>query len=395
MHLAIVTPFPPAITGIGQYGYHVTRALAKSGAFSRLTVLAGSQLNGEIPNHLGTTEIDYCWLPDSLNARSAILSRVKRLNPDLIWFNLGASMFGKNPLHNVSGSLTPMFTKQLGFPTVVTLHELVEFADLRALNAPGGPFAAWGAKLLTKIATHADMICLTMQRYKDMLSTRRLDCIHIPIGAYHEPELLPESDSQEILFFTTLAPFKGLELLIEAFSRLRKRYPCLKLNIAGTEHNRFPDYARELKSRFHEMDGICWQGQVHEDQVMNLFRRSQIVVLPYTASTGSSSVLYQAATWGRAVVASDLDEICTLAGENNLKIEFFETGNVDSLCASIQKLLDFPQKRRMQAQHNFGAILPVRPQETGKQYIRAFNRALEKRNSSKRIPLPELLTEPE
>lgn len=395
MHLAIVTPFPPAITGIGQYGYHVTRALAKSGAFSRLTVLAGSQLSGQIPNHLGTTEIEYCWLPGSLKARPAILSRVKRLNPDLIWFNLGASIFGRNPLHNVSGSLTPMFAKQMGFPTVVTLHELVEFADLRTLNAPGGPFAAWGAKLLTKIATRADMVCLTMQRYKEMLSTRQLDCMHIPIGAYHEPELLPESDSQEILFFTTLAPFKGLECLIDAFARLRKKYPCLKLNIAGTEHNRFPNYARELKSRFHEMNGIRWLGQVHEDQVMDLFQRSQIVVLPYTASTGSSSVLYQAATWGRAVIASDLEEICALVKENNLQIEFFETGNVESLCTSIQNLLDFPQKRRRQAEHNFGAILPIRPQETGKQYIHAFNRALEKRHSSKRICLPELQTEPE
>jgi glycosyltransferase involved in cell wall biosynthesis len=275
----------------------------------------------------------------------------------------------------------------------VTLHELVEFADLRALNAPGGPFASWGARLLTKLATRADMTCLTMQRYKEMLSSRQLDCIHIPIGAYHEPELFAESGSQELLFFTTLAPFKGLELLIEAFCSLRRKYPWLKLNIAGTEHNRFPDYARELRTRVHKMDGVRWFGQVHEDQVMDLFRRSQIVVLPYTASTGSSSVLYQAATWGRAVIASDLEEVCTLANENNLQLEFFETGNVESLCASIEHLLDSPQKRQAQAEHNFRAILPTRPQETGKQYIRAFNRALEKRNSAKRIPLSELQTE--
>jgi hypothetical protein len=148
-----------------------------------------------------------------------------------------------------------------------------------------------------------------------------------------------------------------------------------------------------LKSRFHEIDGICWLGQIPEDRVKDLFRRSQIVVLPYTASTGSSSVLYQAATWGRAVIASDLQETCTLAKENNLHIEFFKTGNVENLCTSIQNLLDLPQKRRSQAEHNFGSILPTRPQETGKQYIRAFNRALEKRNSAKRILLPELQRE--
>ncbi len=213
MHLAIVTPFPPAITGIGQYGYHVTRALAKSGAFSRVTVLAGSQAGGETPNHLGLTEIEYCWKPGSLNARPAILSRLKRLNPDLIWFNLGASIFGKSPLCNVSGSLTPMFAKQMGFPTIVTLHELVEFADLQALNAPGGPFAPLGARLLTTIATYADVICLTMQHYKELLSTRRLDCAHIPIGAYHEPQMLNRIRFTGTLVLYNLSAIQGIGIV--------------------------------------------------------------------------------------------------------------------------------------------------------------------------------------
>jgi glycosyltransferase involved in cell wall biosynthesis len=364
-----------------------------SGAFQRVTVLGGSRVSGITPNHLGSTEIEYCWQPGSLNACAAILSRVRQLKPDLVWFNLGASVFGKSPLSNVSGSLTPMYARQMGFPTVVTLHELVEFVDLRALNAPGGLLAPLGARLLTNIATHADIICLTMLRYKELLARRQLDCAHIPIGAYHEPELLNEPGAPELLFFTTLAPFKGLELLIEAFCRLRQKYPRLKLNIAGTEHIRFPNYLGELRERFHNTDGIRWMGQIPEDQVRDLFRDSQIVVLPYTASTGSSSVLYQAATWGRAVVASDLDDSCTLARESNLQIEFFENGNIDSLCGSIQTLLDSPIKRRTQVEHNFKAILPTRPGETGRKYIHAFNRALEKRNSSKRILVPDFQSE--
>src|SRR4026207_1894053 len=129
MHLVIVSPFPPSITGIGQYGYHLTRALANSGLFSRLTVLAGSSLgqHGQIPNHLGSTELDYCWRLDSIRARHTILSRIKQLDPDLIWFNLGASIFGKSPLFNVSGLLTPMSAMR-AFPTVGTLPELGELA---------------------------------------------------------------------------------------------------------------------------------------------------------------------------------------------------------------------------------------------------------------------------
>ena len=388
MHLVIVSPFPPSITGIGQYGYHVTRSLANSGLFSQLTILAGSAANGQHPNHLGITEVDYCWKPGSLQARKNILSRLKRLKPDLIWFNLGASIFGKSPLSNLSGLFTPMSAARM-FPTVVTLHEVVELADLRALNAPGGSLAPLGARLLTNLATQADVVCLTMQHYADWLSARGVDCEHIPIGAYHEPELLIEAESCELLFFTTLAPYKGLELLIEAFSRLRSEYPNLRLTIAGTAHTRFPDYGQDLKTRFNEAHGIQWLGQVSEDDVKDLFRRTKIVILPYAASTGSSSVLYQAATWGRAIVASDLREIRKLTIENDLHVEFFENNNVEKLCASIRRLLSSPMLRRAQAQHNFSSIQHLRPKATCHRYIQAFNRALEKRQSTKRIPLME------
>jgi glycosyltransferase involved in cell wall biosynthesis len=390
MHLVIVSPFPPSITGIGQYGYHLTRALANSGLFSHLTVLAGAAdaKNGRHPNHLGRTVIEYCWQPNSLTARQAILSRVKRLMPDLIWFNLGASIFGKSPISNLSGLLTPMISSRF-FPTVVTLHELVELADLRALNAPGGAFAPLGARLLTRIATQADVICLTMQHYADWLSARGVDCTHIPIGAYHEPEVLEETDSPELLFFTTLAPYKGLELLIEAFMQLRTEVRQLRLTIAGTAHTRFPNYGKELKECFGEAQGIRWLGQVSEDDVKSLFRSAQIVVLPYAASTGSSSVLYQAATWGRAVVASDLSEIRRLTIENDLQVQFFETNNVERLCESIRLLLRSPAVRHAQARHNFISIQQLRPKVTCHRYVEAFNHALEKRQSTKRIPLLE------
>lgn len=388
MHLVIVSPFPPSITGIGQYGYHVTRSLANSGLFSRLTVLAGAGHNGQHPNHLGFTEIDYCWQPGSLNARQAILSHVKRLNPDLLWFNLGASIFGKSPLPNVSGLLTPMMAVRR-FPTVATLHELVELTDLQALNAPGGVLAPLGARLLTRIATQADVVCLTMRHYAEWLSARGVDCAYIPIGAYHEPELLNEEEACELLFFTTLAPYKGLELLIKAYTQLRREFPQLRLTIAGANHVRFPNYAQKLKQNFNGAHGIQWLGQVSEAGVKDLFRRAQIVVLPYAASTGSSSVLYQAATWGRAVVASDLSEIRKTTLENNLQVQFFENNSLESLCDSLRLLINSPSLRRAQSQHNFHSIQHLRPRATCRRYIQAFNRALEKRQSTKRIPLLE------
>ena len=388
MNLVIVSPFPPTITGIGQYGYHITRALVASGAFTRITVLAGSHLNGQKPNHLGSTEIEYCWAPGKMNARQVILSHVRRLHPDLVWFNAGASIFGKSPWLNVSGLLVPMYLQRMDIPTVITLHELVELTDLRALNAPGGSLSKVGARLLTNITSRADVVCLTMKNYADWLSARGVDCAHIPIGAYREPQLLADSESQELLFFTTLAPFKGLELLLSAFQSLRVYHPNLKLTVAGAQHVRFPNYSQQLRTQFANMDGVNWLGETSEQEVMGLFRRAQLVILPYSASTGSSSVLYQAATWGRAVVASDLQEVRKLVEENDLRVEFFKSGDVDSLRSSIQAMLLSQEKRKDQAIHNFNSIQRIRPYEICRRYLQAFDRALEKRLSTKRLAIP-------
>jgi hypothetical protein len=74
--------------------------------------------------------------------------------------------------------------------------------------------------------------------------------------------------------------------------------------------------------------------------------------------------------------------------ENNLKVEFFENGSVDSLCSSIRTLLDSHEKRQTQTRHNFNSIQHARPEKTCRKYIQAFNRALEKRRSPKRIATP-------
>ena len=396
MHLVIVTPFPPAITGIGQYGYHVTRALAMSGAFERVTVLAGSQVNGITPKPLGLTEIEYCWEPGQYNAQQTILSRVKRLNPDLVWFNLRVGMFGESPWMSVSGLLTPMLTRWMGYPTVVTFHEMVELSDFHMLNAPGGPLAPLGARLITSIATKADVVCLTMQKHIEWFAKQhpQVDCTHIPLGAYHEPMLMEEADNTELLLFNMLAPFKGVELLLETFPLLRAEFPQLRLNIAGVEHPRFPGYAKSVQDRFSNMEGVRWLGKIPDENVIELFRSAQIIVLPYKASTGSSSILNQAAAYGRAIVASDLSELRAVAQEEKFQIEFFESGNSNSLRNAIRDLLLSPEKRRAQVQKNFKAIQSARLEITCHRYLQAFNRALEKRKSRKRIPIPHIEIEP-
>ena len=268
-----------------------------------------------------------------------------------------------------------MLTQLAGQPSVVTLHEMVEQADLHALEAPGGPLADWGARLLTFLTTRTDVACVTLRRYADWLKERvpRLAAVaHIPLSAYDPPEMLPESGEQELLIFATFTPYKGLELLLDAFRELRIRHPSLRLTVAGAEHPRFPGYVDSVRSAFGNHPAIRWLGYVPEPALRDVFSRASMVVLPYTAATGSSSVLHRAVAWGRPVVLSDLPEMRAVIEEENLRAEFFASGDRNSLIAAIERLLADPSLRTAQAHHNYQVTLRMTLEDTCRAYLHAF-----------------------
>ncbi len=391
MHLAIVTPYPPAVTGIGQYGYHISGALARSGCFDRITLLAsasrgliadGASAGGASAERYAGLEIENIWTPGRLDSGWRILTRLRQLRPDIVWFNLGASVFGRSPLANLAGLFSPWMCRLIGLPTVVTLHEMVEQADLRALKAPGGPLAWLGARLLTSITTRADVVCVTLRRHADWLAKRRpnLRVMHIPIGSYDTPRRMADSSRHELLIFTTMAPFKGLDLLLDAFCSLQPHYPELRLTVAGVENPRTPGYLGEMQQAFWENPAIRWLGSVPETGLPGIFERATLVILPYRATTGSSSVLYRAATWGRAVVASDLPELRAAADEAGFKLEMFPSGDAPALAAAIERMLLDPARRLAQVEHNFEMVSHTTLDSTVHAYQHAFDLAFDNRS---------------
>jgi glycosyltransferase involved in cell wall biosynthesis len=406
MHLAIVSPYPPAITGIGQYGYHVSKALAASGAFSRITLLSAQPRGLHGPSGApheppANVCVERAWHPDHLDIGARVVARLRALRPDLVWFNLGATAFGNSAPANISGLLSPALVRRLGLPSVLTMHEMPELADLQRLRAPGGPFGRFGARWVTWALTQADVVCLTLKRYVDWLSARRPGprYAHIPIGMYGSPELLPEHAAPALLFFTTLAPFKGLEVLLDAYRLLLERIPNLTLTVAGAEHPRFPGYQARVREQARDLRGVRWLGRVPEAGVRDLFLHSQVVVLPYAAATGSSSVLYQATMWGRPVVASALPELHSAVEESGLRAALFPPGDVPALAASIEHLLRSPAHREEQARWNHQAIGRLSMEQTCHAYLHAFGLAMQSRRrlGHALAPVPQasgIFTEP-
>lgn len=119
MHLCVVSPFPPEISGIGQYGWHLAHGLAATGRFRQLTVLSGRAAD---PAPGGLT-VRAVWRRDDCWTGLRVLKAVQTLQPDVVWFNLGFSVFGAARLANFLGLAGPWLVRRAGFPVVVTLHE--------------------------------------------------------------------------------------------------------------------------------------------------------------------------------------------------------------------------------------------------------------------------------
>jgi glycosyltransferase involved in cell wall biosynthesis len=110
-------------------------------------------------------------------------------------------------------------------------------------------------------------------------------------------------------------------------------------------------------------------------QLRGLFARARVVVLPYTATTGSSSVLHRAAAFGRPMVASDLPDMRAVADEENLLVNYAPPGEAAGLAEALARLLADPERQAAQARHNYEAMRAMTLDHTCARYVALFGQA--------------------
>ncbi len=385
MNLCVVSPFPPELTGVGQYGWNIVQGLAQTGAFSAITVLAQTTPAPETQTApSGPVVVRRCWSRDDLLAGARLARQIRAAKPAVVWFNLGYTVFGLSRPANFLGLLTPYVTRRLGLPLVTTLHQIFEVTPPSSIGARNGHLTAFGAHTATRLLLQAGAVCVTLGRYQRVLQKHYAagQVHHLPLGAYVSPEALPYPDPprEDILFFGSVAPFKGLPVLLEAFERLQRHRPQVTLTIAGGDHPRFPGYAHSLERAALARTGagphgVRWLGARPEDELRALFAQARVVALPYLATTGASSVLYRAATYGRAVVASELVDLRAAAEEARLVVDYVPPGDPAALAHALAALLADPARQTAQTQHNLAVMQTMTVEQTCARYLALFEQA--------------------
>jgi len=348
--VGVVTAFPPGRNSLNEFGFHLVTHLAENPGLDRVVVFADETDEGP-PATLPGTESVGCWKFNDIRNPARILRAVKRSKVDAVIMNLQFATFGDQRIAGGMGLLTPALLSRAGIPTGVILHNLVENVDMQDAGFAGSKLMArvmdTAGTALTKVMLQADYVALTIPRYVELLRDRygADNALLTPHGSFEEidePSFgIPKSGPRRILAFGKWGTYKTVDVLVEAYrDLLRRGYTDLELVIAGTDSPNSPGYLAGVQRSCEDLDSVVFTGYVEEDDVADLFESAAITAFPYTSTTGSSGVLHQAGSYGRAAVLPSIGDFVEVIEEEGFIGMYFEPGDAHSLADALVKMID-------------------------------------------------------
>ena len=151
-------------------------------------------------------------------------------------------------------------------------------------------------------------------------------------------------DTQIILFFGSLVPYKGPEILLKAFKTFKNQFPTVKLIFAG--RGEMFEELRKQTMKFDMVDDVIFTGFVEEEKKPLYFKAADIFCLPSTTMAESFGIVnLEAMASGIPIVASNLGGIPDIVKnrENGL---LAEPGNVQNLADELICLLNNEDMRK-------------------------------------------------
>lgn len=395
MKICLVTAFPPSRRGLNEYGFHLARELQRDPLLS-LTLLA-DELDNDQPE-LEDYHVVRCWRFDGLFNPARLVRAIHDIKPDVVWYNLLFSSFGSKPVPAFLGLAQPAISRLSGHYTHVTLHHLIENIDLADSGVRFPRLYRTAGSLATRMLLMANSISVLLPVYRRTLIEKyRGENVHFRahgiLGGCPEPPDFTQRGNPEhrILAFGKWGTYKRLELLIEAFQRLSDEMPNVRLVVAGGNHPQTPGYVESVAESMKDIPRVEFTGYVAEDDIPHLFRRSSVLVLPYSSATGASGVAHLACEFGVPIISAGIADFREMALDEGLAVGFYETGSAQSLALEMQSLLSDPERMRDMSEQNFSAALRMTMPQIIRQYLRSFDlqqrtRALEPISRFRRIP---------
>ncbi len=388
MKLALLTAYPPSKVTLNEYGYHLAKNFAQNEDLSEIILLT-DKTNGTKVIDFEIKEckvtIKECWSFNSYTNVFSIMKAIRESKADAVLFNLQFMKFGDSKVAAALGLFTPLLCKLKKIPNIVLLHNILEQVDLNSAGFTSNKLLTsmynFIGTSLTKLILKADLVAVTMQKYVDILQNKyKVNNVKlIPHGTFEvcteTPSTAIKKEPMQIMTFGKFGTYKKVEGLIEAVEKVRRKTNLnLEVVIAGTDNPNVIGYLDNVKNKYKHIDQIRFTGYVAEEDVPKLFEEAAVVVFPYTSTTGSSGVLHQAGSYGKAVIMPNLGDLALLVEDEGYKGEFFEPENVESLATAIEKIVTDESYRIALGLANFKAANAYPMSKIASIYVNEFYR---------------------
>jgi glycosyltransferase involved in cell wall biosynthesis len=206
-------------------------------------------------------------------------------------------------------------------------------------------FSGHEVHLVTMNRTDRDVLMrwrLNKPDHTHVIGGTGLDLARYPVLPF--PKDGPKDGPVTIAITTRMIEDKGLAGLVEAFRKVRARFPNTELLLVGKQDGRNPTAIPE--EQLHAWDrepGIRWLG--HVDRVAEqVWAHAHIAVLP-SRREGLPVSLLEAAACGRPMVATDVPGCreVVIDGETGLLVPL---GDVQALADALEKLVASEELRQ-------------------------------------------------
>ncbi len=394
MRICLVATFPPSGRQLNEYAFHIARELQRYPEIE-LFILAdeltrydfatdqdGKALEVSQQAELPGFNVIRCWRFGTLSTPVRLLNTIRRLKPDVVWYNLVFSSFATpdKPFAAFAGLSAPALTRAAGFYTHITLHHILEHVDFAAAGLHHDRIMRIGTDLATRALLKAHSISVLLPGYRRTL-INKYGAQNVLLGTHGTvassiptpPDFSRRGNpDQRILAIGHWGTYKRLETLMEAFPKVLEQVPNARLIVAGANHHTRAGYWESIRDAQPPGLPIEFRGYVAEEDIPELYQSTSVLVLPYDSATGSSGPAHQACEYGVPIVCADIADFRGMVADEDMAVRFYKIGDSGDLADQLTAILESPALQRQMAQHNFAAGVEMTMTNVVNNYLRWF-----------------------
>jgi glycosyltransferase involved in cell wall biosynthesis len=327
-------------------------------------------------------------------------ARLRKL--DIVIFNIHLTSYGYSNSTNTFGLISTLIVRLLSpCKTWIILHTIIEAQKLELVGYRSNGLAQFTGRAIERLFAIGGGLIIPMPILSSIEAEsilKRAESFNIPYldaipgwilssaqsrtdcsmkslsGTIHKPPLgLPppgtisvapkngtiaigeRPTSNRVLLFGSWGPQKDINVSLRACRIVSRTVPEFDLTIAGSINDRFPEYSELLAREISLFDAgrvrAVWNPD--ERQVFDLFRQSDLIILPYNALPGFSGVLNLSAFHNLKAIAYDVPALRQYAEELGIEVVFVKAGDLEELTAALLRAVKQPQRDPVEADvHN-------------------------------------------